>query len=679
MINNDQTNTIGDVMIKKYKKEKAINRRIKFVICLMIICFVSIIVKLVVVNVLQADIYNKKLYQATNIIVKSNSVPRGRIYDRNMNLLVDNVATKVIYYKKPKGMTTKKEILLAYKISRIIDLDYSDLTINMIKDFYIIDQVDKAYQKITTSEWNDFENRQLTDDDIYNFKKKRITDSDLSIYDNNDKKAIYLYFLMNKGYYYDDKIIKKENVSNFEYAYIAENSETLSGFNVKEDWNRIYLYGDTFRSILGDISTNETGIPSEYKDYYLDLGYALNDRVGISGLEYQYESILKGEKDEYLLKGYDLELVTEGKRGLDIVLTIDIKLQQEIEKILKEEIKKAKKMANTSKFDHSFVIIQKPNTGEILAMAGKKITKKGNFEDITYAINNETVQPGSIVKGASMIVGYNSGVVKIGSTEIDECIYFKGITKKCSWRTMGKINDLLALKYSSNVFQYKTAIKVGKGKYCYNCNVKIDPLAFAIYRGTFYQFGLGSMTGIDFPKESIGYKGYVSDPSLIIDYAIGQFDTYTPIQLSQYINTIASNGNRLIPHLLKSVYRENKELYNVTPTILNKVQTDDKYLNRIQTGFRAVMTSGTGVGYMDSKYNPSGKTGTSESFIDTNNDGMIDTKTWSKNFIGYAPSKNPEMSIMVTSPNIGKNDGYIYNITYNLSRKCTKAYFDIVK
>ena len=105
---------------------------------------------------------------------------------------------------------------------------------------------------------------------------------------------------MNKGYYYDEKIIKTY-ASNEEFAYVSEHVKELNGFNVKLEWERKYLYGDTFKTILGSVSTNESGIPFELKDKYLSEGYSLNDRVGVSYLEYQYESLLKGDKATYLL------------------------------------------------------------------------------------------------------------------------------------------------------------------------------------------------------------------------------------------------------------------------------------------------------------------------------------------------------------------------------------------
>ena len=85
-------------------------------------------------------------------------------------------------------------------------------------------------------------------------------------------------------------------------------------------------------------------------------------------------------------------------------------------------------------------------------------------------------------------------------------------------------------------------------------NTNIDEDAFRKYREMYAEFGLGVKTGIDLPVESLGYSGTSKLPGHLLDFSIGQYDTYTPIQLSQYINTIANGGKSLTPYLLKEVY-----------------------------------------------------------------------------------------------------------------------------
>lgn len=663
-----------------------INRRMDFLIKILFFLLGIIIIRLVFLTIYMNNYYKMILNKETDNIIYKDTSPRGRIYDRNMKLLVDNTSVKKIYYLKSKNISVEDEVKLAYEVSKNISLDYENLNIRNLKEFYLTIYPEKGKEKITKEEYNLYNNRLLTSDDIYELKIERINEDDLSIFNEDDKKSAYLYYLMNKGYKSDEKTIKLSNVTEEEYAYINENLNKLKGFNTKLDWERVYLYKDTLKNILGSVSTEEVGIPYEKKDYYLSKGYLLTDRVGISGLEEYYEDVLKGEKSSYrILDDGSLELVKEGKKGNDIVLSIDIDLQLKIEQILNTEVLNTKKEANTNFYNRSFVIIQNPKTGEILTLAGKQVIKNslGKYELYDYSIGNitTTVTPGSVVKGASHIVGYNTGVIKFGTVMEDKCIKFLNMPKKCSWTNLGMINDIEALKYSSNIYQFKIAMMVGGFNYRYNSYLDVDLKAFDIYRKTFYQFGLGVKTGIDFPIEEDGYKGESYAGDLLINYAIGQYDTYTPLQLSQYISTIANDGVRMKTRFLKQVLKEDGSiLYEVSPVVLNKVDTKIENIKRVQEGFKQVMTiNGTGYDYMGSSPNPAGKTGTSESFVDDNNDNIYDHPTMSNNFIGYAPSSNPVMSIVTSSPDVRDilRGSFKSNVNYRISKKSSNAYFSL--
>ena len=86
---------------------------------------------------------------ATEKTVESTSAPRGRIYDRNYNLLVDNEGVKTIYYKKQNGITNKEEIELAYTVADNINLDYSKVNENRLKTFYYKGHYKECKKKIT--------------------------------------------------------------------------------------------------------------------------------------------------------------------------------------------------------------------------------------------------------------------------------------------------------------------------------------------------------------------------------------------------------------------------------------------------------------------------------------------------------------------------------------------------
>ena len=141
-------------------------------------------------------------------------------------------------------------------------------------------------------------------------------------------------------------------------------------------------------------------------------------------------------------------------------------------------------------------------------------------------------------------------------------------------------------------------------------------------------------------------------------------------------------------HLLKEVREssETSDLGNVLmkyePTVLNKIDTSTQFMNRMKEGFYAVMHSagGYGRGYIGEHLASAGKTGTSQSFIDTNNDGVIDTETITSTFVGYMPYDEPKISIMVTSPNSSHpNSDYDFAslVTLRITKNVTNKYVEI--
>lgn len=678
-------------MRKKYKKninyDKCINDRFKIFMVVIIGLFCILGVRLFEVMVVSFEKNNADLLALTSNTVTFNSSPRGRIYDRNYNIIVDNKAVNTIVYKKEKGVSVSDMLDLAYLVSSHLDLDFNRLTMRAKREFYLAKYPDYCNKKITMEERKLVKERKMTNSDILELKIERITDDELALFTESDLKAAYLYYLMNKGYLYEEKVIKSD-ATDKEFAYISENNESLRGFNTRVDWERSYPYGDTLKSILGTVSTASQGIPADLKDYYLSLGYSMNDRVGLSYIEKVNENYLRGKKAVYeVVNSHEVRLIDEGSRGNDIVLSIDINLQREVERIIEEEMIKAKGEPNTEYYDHSSVIIQDPATGEILAMASKKIVN-GNIVDNVTGMLISPITPGSVVKGASMLVGYSTGVIKVGEYMLDECIKVSGAPEKCSYVTLGLIDDITALAKSSNVYQFKTAIRVNGQEYFRGMKLNFNQSAFDTYRNMYHAFGLGVKTGIDLPIESSGYTAKDKSAGNLLDFSMGQYETYTPIQLSQYISTIANGGSRIAPRLLKEVHEatDSEQLGEIIlkkdVEVLNKVEVSDVYLNRVKEGFYAVMhaSGGYGRGYIDDKLDAAGKTGTAQSFIDTDNDGVIDTETITSSFVGYLPASNPKISIVVTSPNSSHPNSttdFASLVTLRITKAVTNKYYEM--
>ena len=477
---------------------------------------------------------------------------------------------------------------------------------------------------------------------------------------------------MNKGYSYETKIIKNENVSNNECANIIE--ANIPGVTCELSWKRTPVYED-LSPIYGSISQ----IPQEEKDYYLDLGYNLNDLVGISYLEKQYDQYLQGTKTLYSVNNDNtLEIYKEGSRGNDLQLSIDIKLVQEINQIIKKNLLKSTQLKKTDYFNSAYVIVSSPSTGNILSLNGIRILKDGNdytFKEVTPNIINTSYTMGSVIKGASMTVGYLNNLINPNQKIYDSCVKLHFVPAKCSHKPLGWLDDISALQTSSNYYQFLLAIGLTGKKYSYNMELNATSQHFDIYRQTFAKFGLGSKTGIDLPNETTGITGNIIADDLLLNLAIGQYDTYTPIALSQYINTIASNGKRLKMNLVSKVLdNQGNIILNNEPTILSTIE-DTGYFDRIKEGMRQVLDGGTGRGYVDPKYNPAGKTGTSETYYDKT------TTTITQTFAMFAPVNNPKYSIIVITPNVSYNtpevdEKYIAPINRYISKEVSKLVFE---
>ena len=672
---------------KRINYDYVIQNRFIFFFILLTGLFFILIGKMYQVMIEKNEVYSEQLDTLTYATAKGESTPRGRILDRNYNVIVDNIAVNTITYTKQKGTSVKEMVDLAYLVSEKISLDVKQLTLRSKKEFYEATHQKECRKLIKEKEYEKYAQKKLTNNDLYELKIQRIDSKMLETMDDKDNKAAYLYYLMNSGYAYSEKTIKS-NVTDQEYAYISENNDKLKGFNTSISWERTYPYGDTFKTILGTVSTSRQGLPAEEKDMYLSLGYSLNDRVGLSYLEKEYENYLHGEKAEYeIVNSTETKLIKEGTRGNDIVLSIDINLQQEVERIITDQMLYAKWEPNTEYYDHSSVILQDPNTGEILVMASKKIVN-GQVVDNVRSILTNPITPGSVVKGASILVGYNTGAIHIGEQLVDECIKVGGVAEKCSSHTLGLIDDITALAKSSNVYQFKTAIRVNGQEYFRDMKMNFNQSAFDTYRNMYHSFGLGVKTGIDLPIESAGY-GAKKDKAAgnLLDFVMGQYESYTPLQLSQYISTIANGGSRLQTHLLKEI-RATSDNDNLGPIIysfhankLNKINTEPQYMARVKEGFYAVVNryDGYGRGYVDDKLQAAGKTGTSQSFIDTDGNGVIDTETITSSFIGYAPHYSPKVSIVVTSPNSSHPNSsidYASLVTLRITKEVMNKYYD---
>ncbi|MEH7096818.1 peptidoglycan D,D-transpeptidase FtsI family protein [Neobacillus vireti] len=662
------------------------------------ILFSVLILRLGELQIVFGDDFKREI-QRTEDITVNNPVPRGKMYDRNGSTIVDNSPLNAITYTKSQNVTQKEMLNTAAKLAKIISMDTSKVPVRDKKDFWIMKHPKEAKNKITKKEWALYNQKKLDDKEIYQLQLDRVTDQEINSIQGETLETLAIYSKFNSGYALTPQIVKNKDVTAEEFASVSENLENLPGVDTTTDWKREYAFGETLKSILGDVTSSEAGIPKEQLDKYLAHGYSRNDRVGKSYLELKYEDVLHGQKAKVKTvtdkagKVLSTEVVSEGKRGDDLVLTIDMQLQQQVEKIIEEEMWSAKSKPNTGVMDRAFVVVTNPNTGEILSMAGKLIGKDSNgktvMKDYASGTFTSSYNVGSAVKGATILTGYQTGAIKPNSYQLDEPLVIKNTPVKKSWKTFGSINDLRALQVSSNVYMWKTVIAMAHGKYVPHGTLNMETAkTFNTMRQSFSQFGLGTRTGIDLPNEMSGFQGQENIPGKLLDFAIGQYDTYTPMQLAQYVSTIANGGNRVQPHIVKEIREpvmdSNKLgpiVEEMEPKVLNRIDMKDAWIKRVQEGFRMVMQVGDGTAtsaFRSAPYSPAGKTGTAQAFYDGSVKSLRGTAVMNLSLVSFAPSTNPEVAIAVVVPwaYSGNSGPSINNL---IGRRVMDAYFDLKK
>ena len=690
-------------MKKQEKKSgRAVPMRLNILFLCVFILFSAMIIQLGKVQIIDGETYKNEVEKRENATV-SLSVPRGKIFDREGNPVVDNKSLRTITYTKMKGVKSEEILKTASQLAEIIEIPQEDidkLTETDKKDFWMQLNPTLTEKLVSKKEINRFRDKDITgknlDKKIEELKRKRVTDKNLQDLTDKDIKVLAIKSKMTSGYQMAPQIIKKD-VSEKEFTIISEGLANLPGVDVSVDWERVYVNDGLFRSVLGNVSNSDEGLPSERLDYYLVRDYSRNDRVGKSYIEQQYEDVLHGTKKEVRSvadkQGTTIrtETISEGKSGKNLTLTIDMELQKKVEESI-EKILKAYK-GSESMLDRAFVVMMNPKNGQVLSMAGKRLVEKdGKTEIEDYALGTMTssYELGSTVKGATVLTGFETKAITPGTYFYDAPMKFKGTREKKSWKEFGNIDDLRALQVSSNVYMFHTALKIAGVDYVKNSSLNIKQEYFDKMRYYFRQFGLGVPTGIDLPNETAGQIGKKDNqPGFLLDYSIGQYDTYTPLQLVQYISTIANGGYRMKPQIVQEVREQTsqkdeigKVVHAVEPIVLNKIDMKEEYINQVKEGFRKVFQEGDGTGvraFQKASYKPAGKTGTAqtvyggESDIGRNEKGER-RECYNLTLAGYAPYDNPEVAFSVVVPWVMNDKS---GINSDIGKEVLDAYFEL--
>jgi len=668
------------------------------------IVFSMLIFRLGYMQIVKGEEYVKFL-ESTEEVPVNTSVPRGRMYDRYGRILVDNHPENAITYTKMQTTTTEEILKIAEKLAQLIEQPTNRVTLRDKQDFWILKNHDAAYKKVTKAEEDKIrQKKDITTSqinaEIDKLVRERITNEELLQLTEEDLEILAIYREMASGYNLSPQIIKSENVSADEFARVSERLTELPGVNTTTDWKRVKL---SSLSILGRTTVPAKGIPKEKLNYYLARDYSRNDRVGESYIEAQYEDLLQGQKAVVKnitnRKGQVVDTVTtyEGEPGKDLVLSLDSELTAETEKIVEEELLNLKARSGSKLLDRAFLVMMDPNTGDILSMVGKKIEKdsetgKNVVVDYSYGNFTTAYEAGSAVKAATLLTGYNLGAITPRTVLGDEPITLLGTRpKKSIFNPSGYIqmDGLRALEQSSNVYMFKTALLINKTPYSYGMPLRLKDDTFQKMRNSYAQFGLGVKTGVDLPNEFSGVQG-PSGPTYggkLLDLAIGQYDTYTPLQLAQYISTVANGGYRIQPHIVKEVRQPSKDgqelgqlVTEVGPTILNRIDNSSDEINYVKQGLRRVYTGTNGTAkrhFANAPYTAAGKTGTAEVIYYGDLRENWGTYTLTYTHVGFAPYENPEIAYAVVIPWASTNPQQPFSANSEIARKALDKYYEL--
>ena len=641
--------------------------RLNLLFSIVILLFLTIIGRLLYMQVLNKDFYEKKLASASQTKVTTSSA-RGEIYDASGKPLVENTLKQVVSFTRSNKMTAKDLKEIASQLLGYVSISSPNLTERQLADYYLADPeiYKKTVEALPSEKRLDSDGNRLSESELYNNAVDSVQTSQLN-YTEDEKKEIYLFSQLNAVGNFATGSIVTDSLTDTQIALIASASKKLPGISISTSWERKVLE-TSLSSIIGSVSSEKAGLPAEEADAYLKKGYSLNDRVGTSYLEKQYEETLQGKRSvkEIHLDKYgnmeSVENIEDGTKGNNIKLTIDLAFQDSVDALLKSYFNSELGNGGAKYSEGVYAVALNPKTGAVLSMSGiKHDLKTGELAPDSLGTVTNVFVPGSVVKAATISSGWENGVLSGNQTLTDQSIIFQGSPPINSWYTAFSgpmpITAVQALEYSSNTYMVQTALGIMGLTYQPNMIAAIGNLESAMgkLRSTFGEYGLGSATGIDLPDESTGFIPKDYDLANYITNSFGQFDNYTPMQLAQYVATIANDGVRVAPRIVEGIYGNNDKgglgdlIQQLQPTEMNKVNISDSDMSILQQGFYQVShgTSGLTTGRAFSNgalVSISGKTGTAESYVA---DGQQATNT---NAVAYAPSDDPQIAVAVVFP-----------------------------
>lgn len=439
-------------------------------------------------------------------------------------------------------------------------------------------------------------------------------------------------------------------------AMVKENSNFYQGVDVRVDPVRNYFDGTLAPHVLGRIGAIDAEEYAELKSE----GYGINDTIGKSGIEYAMEKYLRGENGVATIYtdadgNTTTKVTTQPVQGNTVVLTIDAPLQRVAQNALRDAlINYSSTHEDMMVEDAGAVVVIDCNSGAILACATYPTYDISTYAQNASELNNASGAPlwnrallstyatGSTMKPSVAIAALEEGLITEGTTVYCSGLYqYLGQNFKCEQNHETRhVNVVNAIDESCNTFFYEVGKTMGIEK-------------MNEYRTL---FGLGSKTGCEIGEasgvlDSPEYRSSLGQtwlPGYTVQSAIGQAgNLFTPIQLANYVATIANGGTRYKTHFVKSIksYDYSYTIEDTQPEIVAETGVSAETFDIVKRGMLEVGTTGYCKEYFKHlNVKVAAKTGTSQEIRRINGESV---KINNGFLIAFAPYENPEIAIAV--------------------------------
>ncbi len=474
-------------------------------------------------------------------------------------------------------------------------------------------------------------------------KASRLSDGLSKIYGDRSKSEYYRYIshgrVNGRQYAKIGYPVDHETLQELKKLPLFNESSYKGGMIVERTDTRQYPYGALARRTIGSVRNNHDknshiGIEGKY-DYILH---------GKEGREWQRKTDAKG-----WIPNYD-SVSVKVENGLDIRTTIDIDMQDIVDKALRQRIKE------NENIEGGCAIVMETGTGAIRAMVNLKNDDKGEPREIyNYAIGRSG-DPGSVFKLATVMTLLEDGKIKSLEEKVPT---YKGKWEYQAGKKTRVFRDEYLEKWPESTISIIDAFKISSNNAfrllaCRHYEDNPKHFTDKLYEYKLTETFDFDLTGLATPQLATPDKPNWSGtalPSIAIGYTVN----VTPLHILTFYNAVANKGKMMKPYLVEAFEENGHCVKRISPVILNAAICSRATIDTLTRALRAVTAEGTGRGLKDAKCEVAGKTGTAQIPFEIEKNGRkrvvyVDddgNREHQATFVGFFPADAPEYTTIV--------------------------------